>query len=384
VSTGPNRLGVAYAANRLGVDVPADPSEIAFVHDSRRFDGLRNHCLEYAEATEAAGTPVALYTCVDPSARAEYAIDGTAIWGRRFPGVRLEMAANRGLGVFARRIARLPQRLVHVGSVHLAGAASRRRGVVITVADIAKRTTRLYSTAASWLHNFLLRSVHRAAAVTTPSEWVRADVAKVTGFPIERIVVAPLWARPPVPPIGEVPPPAYPSADHPWTVLLVSTDRPHKNIGAFLRLIRDLGPEYRGRFIGRASPATRVAVERLGLSSRLSIGTDVPSMTNEYRAAQVLVQPSRYEGFGGPVLEAMTHGVPVVVSRATALPELVGDAGALVDPDDAAGWLAAVRALSAEGAWSAAHRRSLARAAEYTIDRTGRALATAYEIASLR
>ncbi len=48
--------------------------------------------------------------------------------------------------------------------------------------------------------------------------------------------------------------------------------------------------------------------------------------------------PSRYEGFGLPVLEAMACGTPVIASRAASIPEVLGEAGVLLDPDDEPGW----------------------------------------------
>jgi glycosyltransferase involved in cell wall biosynthesis len=59
----------------------------------------------------------------------------------------------------------------------------------------------------------------------------------------------------------------------------------------------------------------------------------------------VVAVPSRYEGFGLPAAEAMAHGRPLVAARATALPEVAGDAGVLVDPDDVDGWGAAIARL---------------------------------------
>jgi alpha-1,3-rhamnosyl/mannosyltransferase len=64
-----------------------------------------------------------------------------------------------------------------------------------------------------------------------------------------------------------------------------------------------------------------------------------------YRTATALTFPSRFEGFGIPVLEAMSRGCPVIAADATALPEVVGDGGLLVAPDDVQGWTDAMNRL---------------------------------------
>ena len=93
-----------------------------------------------------------------------------------------------------------------------------------------------------------------------------------------------------------------------------------------------------------------------------------------YRGATALVYPSLYEGFGLPVLEAMASGTPVIASHATSIPEVVGDAGLLLDPRD-------VERLDARDrrAWSNDERCArdcarpgLRRAAEFTWERTAR------------
>ena len=76
--------------------------------------------------------------------------------------------------------------------------------------------------------------------------------------------------------------------------------------------------------IARAPLAGVVAARRL----RRTVGT-----AGVYAGARLLVQPSFDEGFGLPVLEAMTLGVPVVAANRGALPEVLGDAGPLVDPE---------------------------------------------------
>ncbi len=102
-----------------------------------------------------------------------------------------------------------------------------------------------------------------------------------------------------------------------------------------------------------------------------------------YRGAVAFLFPSRYEGFGLPPLEAMACGVPVVGSDAASLPEVVGDAGVLLDPDDAAGMAGAVIQLAEDPAFRAElSRRALAQAARFSWERTARQTLAAYREAA--
>lgn len=90
-----------------------------------------------------------------------------------------------------------------------------------------------------------------------------------------------------------------------------------------------------------------------------------------YRAAAVFAFPSRYEGFGLPPLEAMAVGTPVVAADASSLPEVVGDAGLLVAPEDVAGWASAIRGIVGDSGKAAALAEAgRSRAAGFTWQRT--------------
>lgn len=97
---------------------------------------------------------------------------------------------------------------------------------------------------------------------------------------------------------------------------------------------------------------------------------DLPAL---YSAASVLCLPSHYEGFGFPPLEAMGCGTPAVAADRASLPEVVGDAGLLIDPDDPASIAGALLRVLTDSALAADLRqRGLTRAAQFTWDRTAR------------
>lgn len=97
-----------------------------------------------------------------------------------------------------------------------------------------------------------------------------------------------------------------------------------------------------------------------------------------YRGAVAFLDPTRYEGFGYGVLEAMASGAPVVASRVTSVPEVVGDAGLLCDPQSPESFAAAVSRLVGDADLRAAlSARGLARASLFTWDKTGEGLSAA-------
>lgn len=91
-----------------------------------------------------------------------------------------------------------------------------------------------------------------------------------------------------------------------------------------------------------------------------------------YNAARACVYPSRYEGFGLPPLEAMSCGCPVIASNCTAIPEVVGDCGILLDPDDADAWAQALARALDEDLRGAYGQKALLRARAFSWEQTAR------------
>jgi glycosyltransferase involved in cell wall biosynthesis len=104
-----------------------------------------------------------------------------------------------------------------------------------------------------------------------------------------------------------------------------------------------------------------------------------------YAGARALVLPSFDEGFGLPVLEAMSAGVPVVTSNRGSLPEVVGDAGVLLEPGDVSAWAAALERMAGDTPWATALALAgLERARTFTWERSALELRRAYQDAVRR
>jgi glycosyltransferase involved in cell wall biosynthesis len=168
-------------------------------------------------------------------------------------------------------------------------------------------------------------------------------------------------------------------------LLGVGNRHPHKNWRAAVDALALLRPERRDlRLVmagGRRGPewdATIRHAQAVGVGDAL---VDVGEVTDAelrflYGLCEAFVFPSLYEGFGLPVLEAMACGAPVVASDRSSLPEVVGDAGLLVDPCDVSAMAEAIRRLEREpGLRAEMVRRGIERAARFSWKDTARRMA---------
>lgn len=122
-------------------------------------------------------------------------------------------------------------------------------------------------------------------------------------------------------------------------------------------------------------------VRRAGIE-RQTVFTGVISderLIELYQRAGLFVFPSKYEGFGLPVLEAMACGCPVISSSASSLPEVAGGAAILVEPSDIEGFTRQMeRVLTDRALWGELRERGLARARQFSWDRTARETVAVY------
>lgn len=259
----------------------------------------------------------------------------------------------------------------------------RGRGLVVTVHDTVPWThpETLTRRGAGWHRRMIGRAACRAGALVVPTEAVASELRSrvpcsapvhVAGEGVTpSVTTVPAGADELAAGLGL--PPRY--------ILAVGTHEPRKGLDVLLdALACPPGPELPLVLVGQrgwgcrnpgADPeaATRLPPDRLRVLGRI---TD-PELAVVLHRAAVLAVPSRAEGFGLPLLEAMAAGVPVVHSDAPALVEVAGGAGVTVRRGDPAGLAAALGAVlsdhSKAEAMVAAGRR---RARWFTWERTAR------------
>lgn len=216
---------------------------------------------------------------------------------------------------------------------------------VITVHDLAfLRFPGLLTTQSRRYYGSIQRAVQQADAIIAVSEATAYDLVELADAPPDRIRVVYEAADPTLGPMD----PELAARlvrerfglEQPY-ILFVGTLEPRKNLPLLLQAYSMIRKEFPARLVlagGRGWLSQEVfdTVQRLALSDGVTfLGEVSPSdLQPLYCAADALTLPSLYEGFGLPPLEAMACGTPVVVSNGGALPEIVGDAGLVVRPDD--------------------------------------------------
>jgi glycosyltransferase involved in cell wall biosynthesis len=344
---------------------------------SRPRVGLNAHLLSLTANYRGAGINGYIYQLLRHLPAADAAMDYVAyLYDRGFqPGAGLTVQASRWdtrspwrrIAWEQTRLAAASRGLNLLHGLAFATPLAAACPTVVTVHDLTflrfpdafRRSNRLY------LSLFTRLSTRRAARVIAVSESTRQDVITLCGVPADRVVAIPNG-------VTEAFCPADPREVAEFRrrkglperfILFLGTLEPRKNLvrlldayAALHQSSRETVPLVLAGGKGWFYDTIFARVAELGLEGAVIFPGFVPveELPWWYRAAELFVYPSLFEGFGLPVLEAMACGTPTVTSMASSLPEVVGTAALLVDPEDTAEMTNAIervlsdRALAAE------------------------------------
>jgi glycosyltransferase involved in cell wall biosynthesis len=261
-------------------------------------------------------------------------VPGWATLDRRIPVRTLNYAWHRWEWPPVERIAGRAFEVVHAAHPLLIPARRAARVITIHDLDFLDHPERTRAEVRRDYPELAAAHARRADRIVVVSRATADAVEARLGVPRSQVSVcspgAPDWPRRTVEPTAGV-------------ILFFGTLEPRKNVPALLdayeRLLAVMPHAPRLVLAGRAVEGAERILERartppLAGHVDLSGYVDPSRRLETYDTALVLVMPSHLEGFGLPALEAMTRGIPVVAANRGALPEVVGDAGHLIDPKD--------------------------------------------------
>lgn len=282
---------------------------------------------------------------------------------------------------------RVPADLLH--SPDFIPPFRRRCRSVITVHDLAfLRYPHLLTGESARYYGQVGRAVESADQIIAVSDSTRRDLLELLQADPAKVTVVHEAAGPECRPLG--------SAERerhrerlglpPRFILFVGTLEPRKNLPTLLKAFSRVSREHQVPLLvvggkGWLYQEVFETRDRLGLGDQVVFAGSVPPdrLVYYYNCASCLAMPSLYEGFGLPALEAMACGTPVVVSNVSSLPEVVGDAGLMVDPLDVEGLASALGALLSDDALhTRLSRKGLARAAGFSWERAARETLAVY------
>jgi glycosyltransferase involved in cell wall biosynthesis len=265
--------------------------------------------------------------------------------------------------------------------------------VILTIHDVS------YARHPEWYpyrRDILRRTFYRLSAsaateIMTVSEFSADEIAAAYGIPRSRITVVPHGVGGAFAP-GE--PSARPTSLPPGVstpfLLHVGDLHERRNLGVVARAVlevRRTGGQARALSLVLAGLDQGVGDELSAVASAAGAPDAVVRLgpVSEgglialYRSATALVYPSLYEGFGLPILEAMASGTPVIASHAASMPEVLGDAGILLDPHDDRAWTDAVsRVVNDEALRATLRCKGLTRARQFTWQQTAQVTLDVY------
>ena len=265
--------------------------------------------------------------------------------------------------------------------------------VVLTIHDVSyERCPQWYPYRRDWARRaFYRRSAHIASRILTVSRFSATEITAAYRIPAERMTVTPLGVDDGFAPAHSDLSAEQPTGVSPPYLLHVGDLHERRNltmlVDAVLAARRHVGGTFpalslvlAGKDRGAGDAVSGIAARAGAADAVVRLGpVSEKRLRALYRGAIALAYPSRYEGFGLPLVEAMACGTPVIASNTASMPEVLGDAGLLVDPTDGQAWTSAIiDVVNNEQTRGNLRAAGLRRAAEFTWERTAQLTLDAY------
>ena len=328
------------------LDKEKQHQNVVIISESETYDGITQYSLNLQKAIESLGFPSHYYQFVIPGKEDKYVNSYFTRNGIRPLGISslaINVLTKRNISAFNDE----REGIFHLMDPFLLPLADNKRIVISFIHDLYRYEEEPFLSPYSLLLRNRLRYISNVSAIAAGSEFTRlrvierlnADASSV--FTVYNSIDCNFFS-----PGGKVRQTNELSSEN-YTILHVGADRPNKNLDFLIRLLAKLPVNYNLVRVGRNTKRTLRLISKLGLNARISVlqNTDEYTLRELYRTSNLLVFPSTYEGFGRPVAEAMSCGLPVLVSGHGALPEIVDNKKMVVPAFDIAEWSDRIQAI---------------------------------------
>ena len=322
-------------------------NSIAFVCGSKPSDGIFKGGIAMFNSLKELGFKVNWYQCVDKVGSKGYPEDARFISGIQFPSPMISMGLNR-MYYFPRNSKKLSEKTFFLLDPSLIRVGMNRANVIVKIYDIRPLTKYADKLFTKFMYLYSIPRLRNVNQIIVATNYMKHELIKLN-FNKDKITVIPDISQ-----LSLNSKHVYTSLDRikggDVNLLYIATDRPYKNISFLIQLAKAFSKDarlkkFKFHLVSKLKKTTMSEIVNCELQN-LFVYSDVGDINNVYQMADILLFPSLYEGFGLPLVEAMSIGMPIICNRLEPMCEILDFAGYFVSPNDLIEWKNAILALS--------------------------------------
>ena len=343
---------------------------IAFICGSTKNDGIFKGGQLLYDSLQEQFPNVNWYQCIDFDTVEKYPHNRKSIKGIQLPNKMLTMGINR-LFVFPKKTAKLEEELLFLLDPTLINIAKNHTNVAVKVHDIRPMTKYRDKWLTHLMFNYAMPKVKKVDHVIVSTKHMKNTLIE-RGFDSDIIHVIPETST-----INPIPNHIRTSIERivngNINLVYVATDRPYKNINFIIRLASEFSKDsklemFKFHIVSNLNRNTKSKIRSANLKN-IYVHSGVRDISEIYEKADLMLFPSLYEGFGLPIVEAMSMGMPVISNDLEPMKEILGNAGILVTPNDVHCWMSAILNMSKESEYKKIANFSLLRYDAFSPER---------------
>ena len=318
---------------------------IGIISGSNKRDGIQVGMKVYQDVLSRMYN-VNWYQCSDPSSSNTFGI-GTPIIGLKFPNIILEMGINR-MFVFRSRFRPKGENMLILADLTLLQIPKKLDNVVVRVHDLRPLTKYSDNYLTKLMYKFLLRKLRKVRGAITSTEWMREQIMKYMSKNAIVLVVPDAHSMP-MRDRQKIDRSIQRIQSGQVNITYIATDRPYKNIGFFLNLAEMMSRignlTFAFHLVSKLKESTVKKLKDKPIRNLL-IYENIEDVKDIYANTDIYIQPSLYEGFGRPIIEAMSQGIPVIANSIEPFFEIMDGAGMIISLENPSKWISAIQELS--------------------------------------